>query len=93
MSTAIILYDILQEQGIEKARAKKAVSAFITREEVQVTLATKDDLRKLTMWITGMLIGQVAIISGVVTLLIEAATQNCLPQDLEMCSSTCRLMK
>lgn len=69
MNTAIILYDILQEQGIEKARAEKAVSAFITREEVQVTLASKDDLRKLTMWIAGMLIGQVAIITAIISLL------------------------
>ena len=69
MSTAIILYDILQEQGIEKARAEKAVSAFITREEVQVTLATKDDLRKLTMWIAGMLIGQVAIMTAIISVL------------------------
>ena len=71
MNTAIILYDILQEQGIEKARAEKAVSAFITREEAQVTLATKDDLRKLTMWIAGMLIGQVAIMAGVMALIIR----------------------
>lgn len=70
MSKAIILYDILQEQGIEKARAEKAVSAFITREEVQVTLATKDDLRKLTMWIAGMLIGQVAIMTAIISMLV-----------------------
>ena len=69
MSTPIILYDILQEQGIEKARAEKAVSAFITREEVQVTLATKDDLRKLTMWIAGMLIGHVAIMTAIISIL------------------------
>ena len=68
MSDAIILYDILQEQGIEKARAEKAVSAFITREEVRNTLASKDDLRKLTMWIAGMLIGQVAIMTAIITL-------------------------
>ena len=70
MNTAIILYDILQEQGIEKARAEKAVSAFITREEVQVTLATKDDLRKLTMWIAGMLVGQIAVMTGVMALIV-----------------------
>ena len=34
MSKAIILYDILLEQGIKKDRAEKAVSAFITRDEV-----------------------------------------------------------
>ena len=70
MSTAIILYDILREQGIAKDRAEKAVSAFITREEVKVTLATKDDLRRLTMWIAGMLIGQVAIMPAIISLLI-----------------------
>lgn len=70
MSRAIILYDILQEQGIEKARAEKAVSAFITREEVRDTLATKDDLRKLIMWIAGMLIGQVAIMTAIISMLV-----------------------
>lgn len=69
MNTAIILYDILQEQGIEKTRAEQAVSAFITREEVKVTMATKDDLRKLTMWIAGMLIGQVAIMTAIISVL------------------------
>ena len=70
MSRAIILYDILQEQGIEKTRAEKAVSAFITREEVRDTLATKDDLRKLIMWIAGMLIGQVAIMTAIISMLV-----------------------
>ena len=71
MSKAIILYDILQEQGIAKERAEEAVSAFITRDEVRETLATKDDLRKLTMWIAGMLIGQVAIMTAIISLLIS----------------------
>ena len=70
MSQAIILYDILLDQGIKKDRAEKAVSAFITRDEVRETLATKDDLRKLTMWIAGMLVGQVAIMTGVITLML-----------------------
>ena len=70
MSKAIILYDILLEQGIKKDRAEKAVSAFITRDEVRETLATKDDLRKLTMWIAGMLVGQVAVMTGVITLML-----------------------
>ena len=69
MSKAIILYDILLEQGIEKDRAEKAVSAFITRDEVRETLATKDDLRKLTMWIAGMLIGQIAIMTAIISVL------------------------
>jgi len=69
MNTAITLYDILLEQGIAKDRAKKAVSAFITREEVRTTLATKDDLRKVTMWIAGMLVGQVAIMTAIMTLI------------------------
>lgn len=69
MSKAIILYDILLDQGIKKGRAEKAVSAFITRDEVRETLATKDDLRKLTMWIAGMLVGQVAIMTAVMSLL------------------------
>ena len=69
MNTAITLYDILLEQGIAKDRAEKAVSAFITREEVRTTLATKDDLRKVTMWIAGMLVGQVAIMTAIMTLI------------------------
>ena len=36
---------------------------------VQVTLATKDDLRKLTMWIAGMLIGQIAIMTAIISVL------------------------
>ena len=70
MSKAIILYDILQEQGIKRDRAEKAVSAFITRDEVRETLATKDDLRRLTMWIAGMLIGQVAIMTAIISMLV-----------------------
>ena len=71
MSKAIILYDILQEQGIKRDRAEKAVSAFVTRDEVRETLATKDDLRRLTMWIAGMLIGQVAIMTAMISLLVS----------------------
>ena len=71
MSTVITLYDILLEQGIAKERAEKAVSAFITREEVQTTLATKDDLRRLTMWIAGILVGQIAIMAGVLALILR----------------------
>ncbi len=74
MSKAIILYDILLEQGIKKDRAENAVSAFITRDEVRETLATKDDLRKLTMWIAGMLVGQVAIMTGVIALMLGTTT-------------------
>jgi predicted metal-binding transcription factor (methanogenesis marker protein 9) len=69
MSKTFILYNILQEQGIDKERAEEAVSAFITRDEVRETLATKDDLRKLTMWIAGMLIGQVAIMTAIISML------------------------
>lgn len=72
MRKAIILYDILLEKGIKKDRAEKAVSAFITRDEVREALATKDDLRKLTMWIAGMLVGQVAIMTGVITLMLSS---------------------
>jgi hypothetical protein len=71
MSKAIVLYDILQEQGIKRDRAEKAVSAFITRDEVLETLATKDDLRRLTMWIAGMLIGQVAIMTAIMSILVD----------------------
>ena len=67
MSNAIILYDILLDQGIKKDRAEKAVSAFITRDEVRETPATKNSLRKLTMWIAGMLVDQVAVMTRDIT--------------------------
>jgi hypothetical protein len=54
------LYDILIEQGIDKTRAKAAVDAFITREEARLSLASKDDIRKLIMWIAVMMVGQLA---------------------------------
>ncbi|WP_108816094.1 hypothetical protein [Loktanella sp. Alg231-35] len=54
------LYDILIEQGIDKTRAKAAVDAFLTREEARHTLASKDDIRKLIMWIAVMMVGQLA---------------------------------
>ncbi len=40
------------------------------REEVRTTLATKDDLRKLAMWIAGMLVGQIAVMTGVMALIV-----------------------
>lgn len=67
----ITLYDILIEQGIGKTRAKDAVKAFVTRDEARQTLATKDDLRKLTMWIAGMLIGQHALFTGLLALVLN----------------------
>jgi hypothetical protein len=69
----VTLYDILIEQGIDKRRAKDAVRAYLTRDEARQTLATKDDLRKMTMWIAGMLIGQVAVFSGIFALMLNLA--------------------
>ncbi|MEL6575635.1 MAG: hypothetical protein AAFQ81_07070 [Pseudomonadota bacterium] len=65
------LYDILIEQGIDKTRAKHAVKAFVTRDEARHVLATKDDLRKLTVWIAGMLIGQLVLFTGLLALMLN----------------------
>jgi len=54
------LYDILIELGIDKTRAKAVVDAFLTREEARHSLASKDDIRKLIMWIAVMMVGQLA---------------------------------
>ncbi len=71
MNTATIkLYDILVDKGVSKDIAREALDEFLTKEEARLTLVTKEDMRLQTMWIAGMLIGQVAIISGVVALLI-----------------------
>ncbi|MEO0624873.1 MAG: hypothetical protein AAFU49_07095 [Pseudomonadota bacterium] len=65
------LYDILIEQGIDKTRAKDAVKAFVTRDEARQTLATKDNLRKITMWIAGMLLGQLGLFTGLLALMLN----------------------
>lgn len=70
LSHPIELYEILVEQGVEKERARKAVDVYITREEARLSLATKDDLRKVIMWMAGLMIGQVAVITGLMSLLL-----------------------
>lgn len=71
-TTSIKLYNILVDKGVDRAVAESAVSEFLAKEEARLTLVTKDDLRQQTMWIAGMLIGQVAIISGIMALLLNA---------------------
>ena len=66
------LYDILLEQGIDKTRAKAAVDAFITREEARLSLANKDDIRKLIMWIAAMMVGQLAANAAITFQIVQA---------------------
>ena len=75
---AITLYDILVEKGVDKARAREAVDAFVTKEQASNTLVTKvdiselrdelkDEMRNLIKWVAGMLVAQ----AGVIVTLIE----------------------
>ena len=65
-SSPIDLYDILVEQGIEKERARKAVDVYITREEARLSLATKNDIRQLIMWMVGLHIASLGVILTVI---------------------------
>ncbi|WP_299293979.1 hypothetical protein [uncultured Tateyamaria sp.] len=72
------LYNILLEQGIEKRRAEAAVNEFVTREEARHTLATKDDmsalkdqLRSVIMWVAGLLVGQIAIMTAIMAVMFS----------------------
>ncbi len=66
MSTAALkLYDLLIDKGFDRAEARDAVDEILTKEEARQTLVTKDDLHKQTMWMAGLLIGQIAINTGI----------------------------
>lgn len=67
-SGTIKLYSILIDKGVEREVAKEAVSEFITRDEAASSLATKQDIAKLVMWMAGLLIGQTATIVTVIAL-------------------------
>ena len=67
-SGTIKLYSILVDKGVEREIAMDAVSEFITREEAASSLATKQDITKLVMWMAGLLIAQTATIVAVIAL-------------------------
>jgi hypothetical protein len=67
-SGTIKLYSILVDKGVEREIAMEAVSEFITRDEAASSLATKQDIAKLVMWMAGLLVGQTATIVAVIAL-------------------------
>ncbi len=72
MSTDTIkLYNVLVDQGIDREVAREAIDPLVTKDEAFKILATKDDLRKQTMWVAGMLVGQIAINAGLMALLFN----------------------
>lgn len=78
MTTASIkLYDILIDQGIDRTRAREAVNEFLTREEAEQVLVTRDDfhagLNRMIMWIAGMFLAQIGVSTGIMALLLEIA--------------------
>ena len=62
------LYHILVDKGIDRDLAQEALSEFLTREEAQTALATKDDIAKVIMWVAGLLVGQTATIVAIIAL-------------------------
>ena len=69
MTTASIkLYNILIDKGVDRDLAREAVSEFLTREEASSTLATKQDITRVVMWMAGLLIGQTATILAIIAL-------------------------
>lgn len=67
-SGTIKLYSILVDKGVEREVALEAVSEIITRDEAASSLATKQDIAKLVMWMAGLLVGQTATIVAVIAL-------------------------
>ncbi len=78
MLTTMELYDALVSVGVEDQKAKAAAQAVLSREEAPQMLATKqdlasvrDELHRQTMWMAGLLIGQTAILTGIMTLMFN----------------------
>ncbi len=70
-STTLDVYELLVAAGLDREKAKPLAKELLTRAEAHSSLATKDDLRAVVMWIASLMIGQVAIITGVMTLLFS----------------------
>lgn len=66
--TTMELYDALVAAGVDDTKAKEAAKAVLSRDEALNSLVTKDDLRLQTMWVAGMLVGQIAINAGLMAL-------------------------
>jgi len=79
MTTATIkLYDILVDKGVDKTLAREALDEFLTLDEAVQTLATKQDisdvkdqLRSVIMWVAGLLIGQIAIMTAIMAIMFS----------------------
>lgn len=72
--TTIELYDALIKAGVDGAKAKSAAQAVLSRTEAKQVLATKSDLTTQTMWVAGMLVGQIAIITAIMALMFNLYT-------------------
>ncbi len=73
-TSAIKLYDLLIDKGIERTEAREAVDEIFTKEEARMTFASREDMERLfrvqTMWIAGLFIGQfVATVGALVAIL------------------------
>lgn len=72
MSAATIkLYQILVDKGVDQNTAREAVDEFLSKEEARLMLVTKDDLRRHTMWVAGMFVGQIAVNTGIMLALFQ----------------------
>ena len=76
MSSATIeLYNALIEAGVDKDKAERAAKSVLSKEEARQSLATKADLAamksSIVQWVAGLLIGQIAIITGMMALMFN----------------------
>ena len=74
----IKLYNVLVDLNVDRVTAEEAIEPILTKEEAFQTLATKEDLHRQTKWIVGTFIGislgQIAVMSGIMTLILRAYT-------------------
>lgn len=77
-SSTLSMYEILVDLGVDKAKAREAVDTYVSKEEARQKLATKQDisdlkdqLRSTIMWVAGLLVGQVAIMTAIMALLFN----------------------
>lgn len=69
--TTLELYDALIAAGVDDAKAKAAAQAVLSREEATSSLATKHDMAVMTMWVAGLLVGQIAINTAIMALMFN----------------------
>lgn len=77
-STTIDIYELLVEAGIDQATAKPLAKEILSREDAKLMLATKGDisrvedrLRGVIIWVAGLMVGQIAIMTGVMSLMFN----------------------